>query len=154
VPLATSASGTLCTLSCCAGRAPHAAGSCMSGACHAVPRRSQSSRSRVHIQAAEHFCGLNRFDKVAQSSTSRIRNNPGREVIEFRSALTTPCDADCRSCGATFTSSYRGRNFAIAAYRSQSLTVQRQLDFTAAAAPIRNARSERCAPRGPPTKFA
>ena len=34
-PLGTLASGPMCTLACCAGRAPHAAGSCMNGSCHA-----------------------------------------------------------------------------------------------------------------------
>src|SRR5690349_10464722 len=33
-PLTTIASGPMCTLACCAGRPPHAAGSCMNGSCH------------------------------------------------------------------------------------------------------------------------
>lgn len=33
IVLPATASGSLCTLACCAGRAPHAAGSCMHGSC-------------------------------------------------------------------------------------------------------------------------
>src|SRR5437660_6780439 len=86
-PLITNASGTLCKLSCCAGRAPHAAGSCMNGACHTFLRKSQSGRLHVRPQV-EHYCGLPRFEKTAQSSIARVRTNPGPEPIEFRGALT------------------------------------------------------------------
>jgi hypothetical protein len=47
------ASGPLCTLACCAGRAPHAAGSCMDGSCDAKavrphPPNSNSPQSHHH----------------------------------------------------------------------------------------------------------
>jgi len=152
-PLITNASGTVCTLSCCAGRAPHAAGSCMSGACHAFLHRSQSTRSHVHLQPAEHYCGLDRFDKAAQTATSRIRTTPGHETIRLRGAFTSPCEADCRTCGATFGNFYHGRNFAIAAYRPEALTGQRQLDLNAGPVLTCSAHSKGCAPRGPPKHF-
>jgi hypothetical protein len=43
------ASGPLCTLSCCAGKAPHAAGSCMHGSCVSnVSARKPASNSSQH----------------------------------------------------------------------------------------------------------
>jgi hypothetical protein len=153
-PLATNASGPLCTLSCCAGRAPHAAGSCMNGACHAFLRQGQSSRSHVHTRPAELFCGLSRFDKAAQSSISRIRTNSSAEPIEFRSALTRPCDANCRSCGASLSSTYRSQNLSIASHRPQPLPARRYLDFRSASIPTFSAQCDRCAPRGPPKTFS
>ena len=152
-PLITNASGTLCKLSCCAGRAPHAAGSCMNGACHTFLRKSQSGRLHVRPQV-EHFCGLPRFEKTAQSSIARVRTNPGPEPIEFRGALTTPCEADCGACGVAFASFYRGHDFAIAAYKLQPLSAWRCSDFGAASIPTFSAPCDRCAPRGPPKTFA
>lgn len=45
------AGGPLCTLACCAGRAPHAAGSCMDGSCDsgvATPKPANNSAPQLH----------------------------------------------------------------------------------------------------------
>src|SRR4051794_5140490 len=61
LPLESIASGPLCTLSCCAGRAPHAAGSCMNGSCHAfLGKDSSHHRAPVGTQVNEQLCGLAR----------------------------------------------------------------------------------------------
>lgn len=63
-PLATLASGPMCTLACCAGRAPHAAGSCMNGSCHAF-LTGHTKKIHIHHEApteqAEQLCGLSRL---------------------------------------------------------------------------------------------
>jgi len=151
-PLATNASGPRCTLSCCAGRAPHAAGSCMSGTCHAFVRTSQPGGLRAQFHAPEHFCGLSRIEKAAQSSIIPTKSTP--DLIEFRSALTRPCDADCQVCGAGAVSSHRGKNMGLTAYRSQALPARRQFDFRAVSISTFGARCDPCAPRGPPESLA
>jgi hypothetical protein len=55
----------MCTLACCAGRAPHAAGSCMNGSCHAV--LSHKQKLHIHretrIEPVEQLCGLSRVTR-------------------------------------------------------------------------------------------
>jgi hypothetical protein len=49
--LPAAASGPLCTLACCAGRAAHAAGSCMDGSCDsgvATPKPANNSAPQLH----------------------------------------------------------------------------------------------------------
>lgn len=48
IVLPAKASGPLCTLACCAGRAPHAAGSCMNGSCHAGVTTHNPASSNSH----------------------------------------------------------------------------------------------------------
>jgi hypothetical protein len=151
-PLATNASGPLCTLSCCAGRAPHAAGSCMNGTCHAFVRTSQHGRLPTQFHPPEQFCGLSRFEKAARSSFIPTKSTP--DLIEFRSAFTRPCDADCQVCGAAAAGSHRGKNVATPAYRSQALPTRRQLDFRAVSILTFGAHCDPCAPRGPPQSLA
>jgi hypothetical protein len=51
------ASGPLCALACCAGRAPHAAGSCLHGSCQAgngTPNSASKSRGHSHQHHEKH----------------------------------------------------------------------------------------------------
>src|SRR4051794_28814909 len=57
-PIASVSAGNTCALACCAGRAPHPAGSCMDGTCQAAIRlRNKSSRLHVYAPVADKLCG-------------------------------------------------------------------------------------------------
>ena len=67
IPSSVIASGPMCTLACCAGRAPHAAGSCMNGSCHAF-LAGHNQKPHIHqtrVRVAEQVCGLSRATKNA-----------------------------------------------------------------------------------------
>src|ERR1700687_1161307 len=63
-PVAALASAPMCHLACCAGRAPHAAGSCMNGSCHAF-LTGHTKKIHIHHEApteqTEQLCGLSRL---------------------------------------------------------------------------------------------
>src|SRR5437773_12232223 len=63
-PLATLASGPMCTLACCAGPSAHVAGSCMNGSCHAF-LTGHTKKIHAHHEAptekTEELCGLSRL---------------------------------------------------------------------------------------------
>ncbi|PYS23280.1 MAG: hypothetical protein DMF72_09985 [Acidobacteria bacterium] len=58
---ASVSAGNICTLACCAGRATHAAGSCMNGTCHTF-LTGRSKTPTIHVplpvHESEKLCGL------------------------------------------------------------------------------------------------
>jgi hypothetical protein len=174
LPLSTVASGPTCTLTCCEGRAPHAAGSCMNGSCQAV---IAGPIKRVHLheaapQQTEQLCGL----PVLKGKTARVRPiqslitrpfastsrslGTGHGALDQASvstnAFTKPCQPDCGSCASGFMNSNRQRNSAAVAYadrpRPPSAAGLRNFKFgltQALSAMLRQA-----APRGPPPFFS
>ena len=103
--LAQSASGSVCTLTCCAGRAPHAAGSCMNGSCRAALKISRHDDAHVYHRTSDQFCGVERLamrkgplprvnlspDKNAQGQS----NQKGSHPSTIFSGITKPCDPTC-----------------------------------------------------------
>jgi hypothetical protein len=114
IPSSVLASGPMCTLACCAGRAPHAAGSCMNGSCHAF-LAGHNQKLHVHhetrIEHVEQLCGLSRVNKNASRlrfiQTVRTESSPADTHYSRESktapdqasvstgALTKPCQPDC-----------------------------------------------------------
>jgi hypothetical protein len=176
IPTAALASGPMCNLACCAGRAPHAAGSCMNGSCHAF-LNAPSKKAHLHHEATteqgEELCGLSRLkmkfgrlpivktvtvnsvsesDGAAPSRTS----SAAQQASLSTTALTKPCQSDCGSCVSGFTSSNRQRNAAALAYadrpRPPSGVGLGNADY--APTQILSAMCRRGVPRGPPSSFA
>jgi hypothetical protein len=108
----------MCTLACCAGRAPHAAGSGMNGLCHAglmAHRRATHIHHELPTQQAEQFCGLPRPTARASvlslpvaatvGSSSGVDSEHSRgcrasrkaadRAIISASALAKPCQPEC-----------------------------------------------------------
>jgi len=127
IPSAAVASGPMCTLACCAGRAPHAAGSCMNGSCHAF-LAGHNQTPHIHntpIQPAEPLCGLSPVRKNASRLlfTQTVATEPSRDSdsnyshgtskIDANHAsvstgtLTKPCQPDCGA--GTFSSTNQRR---------------------------------------------
>jgi hypothetical protein len=124
-PVETLATGQICNLACCAGRAPHAAGSCMNGSCYAaLTKRSSQHLSSSRRQVAEKLCGINRSARRLSPSKrtmtverSSKKSEPQRSRISS-GTITKPCLAECGSCGSGPAAGFRGH--AVMARRQQS----------------------------------
>jgi len=168
LPLTVIASGPTCTLACCAGRPPHAAGSCMDGSCHAFLGGRKTSKIHLHlpVHESEQLCGLQRITTGSslvslrgssaltfaasskQSHGSRARDEASVSI----STMGKPCQPDCGT--GTFSSSSQGRprDSAATSYadkpRPPSTEGREHSSFSRAQALDASCRRSR--PRGPP----
>src|SRR3954467_15543903 len=100
VPLAGVSAGDVCRLECCAGHAPHAAGSCMNGTCHAaIKNKSAKRRPQMQFAPAEEFCGLKPLAKrLGYRAMSTATSTDGRATQQSVAKVVRPCEADCGNC--------------------------------------------------------
>jgi len=159
--LAQSANGSLCTLSCCAGRAPHAAGSCMNGSCHAViPSRSKASHRVGRIASRpEHLCGVPRG--IETKGSARVR--PAQTISRTNTDQTSlsevsparPCQPECGGCSSSFNSNQQRSAATISLPgRPRPPRDVRLADLAYLKSRILDALCRQCAPRGPPPSFS
>jgi hypothetical protein len=167
-PLSTLASGPMCELSCCAGRAPHAAGSCMNGSCHAFAA-NHHTRNRNHEAKPEQLCGLSQlklkasyipsFETVTvdytasdNQSANASSSTTSATASVATAAMTKTCQADCGGLLSRSAGSKRQRDEAALAYanrpRPPSPIKLRANDYRLTE--TLDARAGRGAPRGPP----
>lgn len=172
----SAASGPLCTLACCAGRAPHVAGSCMNGACEAGLLKSDpesSHQSHHHItqrleetdpQVPRSFAGAivsaggsddDQVPTIEATSTAQTRppgKNPSRELVVAAPALTKPCHADCGVCASNFTTPRRSRKATTLAGSNHSPPSSEifLLKYQLILNDVRDVFSRATSPRGPP----
>jgi hypothetical protein len=160
-PLVPVSAGSTCTLECCAGRAPHAAGSCMNGSCQAVLSTHKTGTAHRKIPAQDDkLCGFNRA--VATKIVGRLSVNraprPAKsdQATISAAAFVKPCQPDCGGCASGFASSNRQRNSATMAHaaRPRPPTDLHLLDFGRHGAQTLAALCRQCAPRGPPVFFS
>jgi hypothetical protein len=167
LPLASLAGGPTCHLDCCAGRAPHAAGSCMNGTCHAV--LSTRSQRHTHLQVitppAEHLCGLpttrsliNRLTVIAvKEGAQRTHDRARSETSLVATSLGKPCESDCGTCSvSSFSSRHRERTNAALAYANKPRppSASDRPGANPSPAPQRAGLCNRSIPRGPPSSFS
>ena len=160
-PLAPVSASSMCTLECCAGRAPHAAGSCMKGSCHAVLSTHKTATAHRVTQAqGDKLCGPNRA--VATKIVRRISVDrapwPARSdpATISAAAFVKPCQPDCDGCASGFANSNRHRYSAAItdADRPRGPTVIRLSNPGYDRSRILEALCRQCAPRGPPVSFS
>jgi hypothetical protein len=133
------ASGALCAMACCAGQAPHAAGSCLHGSCDAGVNANNSGNSD-----AKHFHHHQEQQQIADDSVpqafagalasamgSDMAQVPTVDASEFETdqaqleansqstgnsiaalALLAPCQPGCGACTSGFSASKRSRDTA------------------------------------------
>jgi hypothetical protein len=163
-PISTRASGPLCKLACCSGRAPHAAGSCMSGSCHSGLNLSKpSSHSHHKLPASEPICGVTQVTKSSSSKWARVTTRARKSYSHDRAAadreslsstaISKPCRPDCGSCASGSMNSSRSRS---AAARANGIEPRPPLNTQLADVEtnsIRNltASDQQHVPRGPPS---
>jgi hypothetical protein len=154
VPLASVTAGSLCNLDCCAGRAPHASGSCMKGSCQAT--LPTSLRRRARRDEAEKFCGLPRKIQLTSFALRRAKAPlPSSSDHVASLALESPCQPDCGGCASGFANSNRSRNSAAVAGESRPRppTYNHLSDFSYHRIRILETQCRQGAPRGPPISF-
>ena len=163
--LARSASGSLCTLTCCAGRAPHAAGSCMNGSCRAALRSVPRDHAHVYNHTSDQFCGV---ERISTRKSSLLRLAVTRDLSAAKDAqgqsqqsanpattvagVTKPCDPTCGGGMSTSSTQNRPRESAATAFadKPRPPTQSQILEASCACKKILNGFwRERC-PRGPP----
>ena len=162
--LAQSASGSLCTLTCCAGRAPHAAGSCMNGSCRAPLKISRHPHAHIYNQTSDQFCGV---ERVATRKGSWLRLTASRDISSARDAqgqskqttnpattvagVTKPCDPTCGGMSISSTQT-RPRESTAAAFadKPRPPTQSQILEARFACRKILNGFWRQRGPRGPP----
>ncbi len=166
LPSSVVATGPLCTLSCCVGRAPHPAGSCMNGSCHA---NLIAHRKATHVpdlsQPTEQLCGLPRL----AAPLYRLGKTPGLGVrlnADYKSetsnssgaSITTrtlgkPCASDCGVGTLSSTNQRRPRETAALSFadRHRPLTSSRMVAGENANLHTRDPRYRLANPRAPPT---
>jgi hypothetical protein len=165
VPFAVFASGPMCTLACCAGRAPHAAGSCMNGSCH-VSFGRQTTKVHSHHGAtvhAEQLCGLSQLKSIGSpllgidtitivASPERSPNAPSDQTHVSPLVFTKPCQSG-DGCGTGFTKTNRQRHAAAFAYANRPRPISRTaLDkLDSGLARKLDSHGRLGAPRGPPS---
>jgi hypothetical protein len=175
IPSLAVATGPMCTLACCAGRAPHAAGSCMNGLCHAglmAHRRATHIHHELPTQQAEQFCGLPRPTARASvlslpvaatvGSSSGVDSEHSRgcrasrkaadRAIISASALAKPCQPECGAGTFGSTNQRRPRQTAALSFANRA---QRPSSVRLVAAANTHARARdilrwQANPRAPP----
>ena len=161
IPLSSVSAGSVCRRECCAGRAPHAAGSCMEGSCHATltqhPRRVEDHRAKP--AQGEQLCGLH---KVLVKSLALIHSDADQSKTIYdhtavsAAAFVRPCQPDCGACASGFTNPNRQKNSAAIAdaVRPRAPTANHFSDSGYHLNQILKALCRQCAPRGPPLSFS
>ena len=127
--LAQSASGSLCTLTCCAGRAPHAAGSCMNGSCRAVLKIGRHDHAHVYNPTSDKFCGVERpatrkgsllrrtvSHDLSSANDARDQSKQSTNPAATVAGVTKPCDPTCGAGLSTSSTQNRPRESAAAAF--------------------------------------
>jgi hypothetical protein len=145
LPLASVSASNACHLECCAARAPHAAGSCLNGSCHAAigPHQKKSGRS-IQLAPAEEFCGLKRLAISTAYRPIPTGLNASQSTV---ATVTAPCDAGCGSFAAGSVSA-KDKIATVARYQLQPLSADWSTDSGRISSDQFSHRQY--SPRGPP----
>jgi hypothetical protein len=96
IVLPAAASGPLCTLACCAGRAPHAAGSCMEGSCDpgvATPEPANNSAPRLHHHHAQQLAEATDSSAPTPTFAGAMASAGGSDMGQVPTIEATSYDA-------------------------------------------------------------
>jgi hypothetical protein len=178
IPLATASAIDLCTMACCAGKAPHLAGACSSGLmktakathepeilCGLHVRGDGASRFTATRQAPWEIieadaddsdtgsCGSQHRDSLSQTTSSATTrsNTPHSSSIAAHS-MNSPCGTDCRACSGSYIRQPKPRDRAMVERASLARPPSNSKwlhDFFCDHA-ARGDRYEQPSPRGPP----
>jgi hypothetical protein len=151
IPLA-SASGNVCKLECCAGRATHAAGSCMNGTCHAALRIQGKTIRRTMTPPVDELCGLKSLTHRFHVTAIPTQSNAPTGNQQSISRVGQRCEPNCGSCSGG-SNSFKDKT-AVAAVRNPRPVIVLSLINSRLTA-LRDAPTSEYSPRGPPpTLFA
>ena len=175
-PFSTFSATALCTMDCCVGLAPHAAGSCHMNMSAGTPgpdaKKScettgssdeitggvmgmvsfRSSLEAVTVDASEH-CNRKSSAGVARVPST---NEPPAQPSLTAQFLTKPCPPECGTGVVSFARLQRSRDVAALAHalRPRPPTIARQFRYNEANLFTATALHMRVRPRGPPPSFS
>ena len=154
-PLPLVSAGSMCTLACCAGSAPHAAGSCMGKSCHApLHFKGHHGFSRVANASNERFCGSVRNIKIKTlvAVDSGELSAQHDHFTALRMAIEQQCSLDCASCLVAFSNANQKKNPATMPepIRICSPALARRFRLDQVRVGLSETSSGNCSPRGPP----
>lgn len=163
LPLSPVSATSACHLDCCAGRAAHSAGSCMTGACHARIKIKRSAHARpLSATGNEELCGLSSgpaavAKRLAASSFSahEAANNKSTQSELSATSAGRPCPPDCGGLASSFASAKESRKVLFS--RAQSLRPQSVIGSSnefVQSVKSRTGLCRRSIPRGPPVSFS
>lgn len=150
IPWRASASGPLCTMSCCAGKAPHAAGSCMHGACetgdsidvdgdqHSQQHHEQPAPTSDSESADQHIlsgvtagvCATDMGnvptieatpDQATPDKSASVTKTENIDSAISPAVMSPPCEPGCGACTSGFATPNRFRNMAALARLKSAL---------------------------------
>jgi hypothetical protein len=151
VPLASVSAGNVCRLECCAARAPHTAGSCMNGTCHAAIRLQRKIvRHTVKSTRGDELCGVKPLAALLRVTTPQAsQTSPAAQ--ESVSKIAPPCEADCGGCVAGSSSSKGKATFGAAGDPAPEVT---RWFINSHHTSGLDLLSRDYSPRGPPIRFS
>lgn len=158
--LTATASSDLCALACCAGRAPHAAGSCMQGSCAPTHAHHESATDEESTDTPTAFAGatagahgtdLENVPTVDASAETGSTDNSAASNFSIASAAK-PCQPDCGACASTFSASKGSGHFAARpgshlSRRPRAISIVSDSNLVVSP---RSGFAKDCNPRGPP----
>jgi hypothetical protein len=154
-PITSVFAGNTCALACCAGRAPHAAGSCMDRTCHAGIRlHNKSSKLHTHALIAEKLCGTHVISpRTFATTVISPREDENSQGASFQfSSLRQPCAPDCAGC-AVFSRNSQGKVAALAAANQSPAGPGKCLSASSDRADTLDVSGRQHSARGPPDHF-
>jgi hypothetical protein len=154
-PIASVFAGNTCALACCAGRAPHAAGSCMDGVCHtAIRLHNKSSSLHTHAPIAEKLCGsyVIRPRTFATTVIDRREDENSQGASFHFSSFRQPCAPDCAGCAA-FSRNSQSKMAALAVGNQSPAGQNKCLSASLDRADTLDVSGRQHSPRGPPDHF-
>ena len=147
VPFGLTSSGHLCTMECCAGKAPHEAGSCMHGSCEVnfsaskppPPPKEQEEHCGTHKpEAATQHGGMHTQEapvpteedsaatahqhaqQTGSSGQEQARKGGSQHTTSVAaSMLTKPCPPDCGAGTLSYSNQSRPRESAALSYANK-----------------------------------
>jgi len=164
--------GHLCTLACCAGKAPHTAGSCMQASCDSTSLNGTSGHGHHHhvvatddSDAPAGFAGAiasvggSGLDDVPTIDVSNDQNpqiDSTAQHLPAVDAISVACPSECGACSTTASANKRPRNGPTVSAAHKNLA-QHDTRIAARRFTTVNRRQvliETATPRGPPSRFA
>ncbi|HYV23894.1 MAG TPA: hypothetical protein VE969_01560, partial [Pyrinomonadaceae bacterium] len=153
-PIESVLASNTCALACCAGRAPHAAGSCMDGTCHAAIRLK--NKFHTHAPTAEKLCGsqvirLKTFATTVVDTRDKDERPQGKSL--HLSSVRQPCAPDCAGCATFSTSNSQSKVAALAVANQLPADPLKFLSAIFDRADTLDVACRQHSPRGPPDPF-
>ena len=161
-PLNSGSAASACQRDCCAGRAPHAAGSCMTGSCHARLKTKRGAPAQfVAGTKGEELCGLSTRPAVvatrlaaANLSAHRTNNHRLTQPELAVTAVGKPCLEHCGGLASSFANAKQQRKISFGrAHSLRPRTVSNRGYVFVNSVESRAGLGQPSIPRGPPSSL-